>query len=125
MLASLLVEFESNPFKVSIDRNTPIYKTMLCNAVHSSGMDRKLRMAILRSPYSKLALKKLERLIDKDPILKSAVGTTTAIDLVQGGVKANALPEQAWAVVDHRIATQRSASRFYTYDEFVTYHSIQ
>ena len=38
--------------------------------------------------------------------------TTQAIDLVQGGVKANALPlpEEAWAVVNHRIATQRSVT---------------
>ena len=107
MLASLLVEFESNPIKLSIDRDPPIYKTMLCNAVHSSDMDRALRIAILRSPYSKLALKKLERLIEGNTILKSSVGTTQAIDLVQGGVKTNALPEQAWAVVNHRIATQR------------------
>ena len=107
MLASLLVELESNPIKHSIDRDTPIYKTMLCTAVHSSEMDHKLRNAILRSPYSKFALKKLERLIEGNAMLKSSVGTTQAIDLIQGGVKTNALPEQAWAVVNHRIATQR------------------
>jgi len=36
------------------------------------------------------------------------IGTTQAIDLVRGGVKTNALPEEAWAVVNYRIATQRS-----------------
>lgn len=38
--------------------------------------------------------------------------TTQAIDLVQGGVKVNALPEEAWAVVNHRIDTQRSVICF-------------
>ena len=107
MLASLLVEMEANPIKLSIDRDTPIYKTMLCTAVHSKDMDKKLRTTILRSPYSKVALWKLEKLIQSNTMLKSAVGTTQAIDLIQGGVKTNALPEQAWAVVNHRIATQR------------------
>ena len=43
-----------------------------------------------------------------DPFYSAVIGTTQAIDLVQGGVKTNALPEEAWAVVNHRIATQRS-----------------
>jgi Gly-Xaa carboxypeptidase len=44
----------------------------------------------------------------QDPMLKSLIGTTLAIDLINGGVKTNALPERAWAVVNHRIATERS-----------------
>ena len=44
----------------------------------------------------------------RDPIYSALIGTTQAIDLVQGGVKSNALPEEAWAVINHRIATQRS-----------------
>jgi Gly-Xaa carboxypeptidase len=43
-----------------------------------------------------------------DPFYNALIGTTQAIDLVQGGVKSNALPEEAWAVINHRIATQRS-----------------
>ena len=39
---------------------------------------------------------------------RALTGTTQAIDLIGGGVKTNALPEQAWAVVNHRIATERS-----------------
>ena len=43
----------------------------------------------------------------KDKTFKSLIGTTQAIDLIHGGVKTNALPEEAWAVVNNRIATQR------------------
>jgi len=45
----------------------------------------------------------------KDIKVKSLFGTTQAIDLVGGGVKTNALPENAWAVVNHRISTTRYA----------------
>jgi Gly-Xaa carboxypeptidase len=55
-----------------------------------------------------LALQRLEAELTKDINLRALIGTTQAIDLVQGGVKSNALPEEAWAVVNHRIATQRS-----------------
>jgi Gly-Xaa carboxypeptidase len=34
-------------------------------------------------------------------------GTTQAIDIINGGVKANALPELAYATVNHRISTDR------------------
>ncbi|KAF9499578.1 hypothetical protein BDN71DRAFT_1441721 [Pleurotus eryngii] len=40
----------------------------------------------------------------------SLIGTTQAITLTQGGVKSNAIPEQAWAVINHRIATERCVS---------------
>jgi len=48
--------------------------------------------------------------------------TTQAIDLVQGGVKANALPEEAWAVVNHRIATQSSVAAVQQRDTDVLEH---
>lgn len=64
---------------------------------------------IKKSVHSDKALHKLESFISKDINLRSLVGTTQAIDLIGGGVKVNALPETAWAVVNHRIATQRFA----------------
>lgn len=36
------------------------------------------------------------------------IRTTQAIDLIQGGIKSNALPEEAWAVVNHRVAVVSS-----------------
>jgi len=53
-------------------------------------------------------LKAVEDYFFKDLAFRSLTGTTQAIDLVGGGVKTNALPEQAWGVVNHRIATESS-----------------
>ncbi|THU92711.1 hypothetical protein K435DRAFT_840504 [Dendrothele bispora CBS 962.96] len=41
---------------------------------------------------------------------KSMSGTTQAIDVINGGVKSNALPEQAFAVINHRIGIDSSSS---------------
>lgn len=72
-------------------------------------MPTELRKAVKSSAHSQKALKKLEKLIfGESDVYKSVFGTTQAIDLVRGGVKTNALPEQAWAVVNHRIHTLRS-----------------
>ncbi|KAF9037388.1 hypothetical protein BDZ89DRAFT_1011030 [Hymenopellis radicata] len=43
------------------------------------------------------------------PVYRSLSGTSTAIDVIHGGVKSNALPEQAFAVVNHRISTTSNA----------------
>ncbi|KAL5513065.1 hypothetical protein ACEPAH_3463 [Sanghuangporus vaninii] len=110
ILSSLLVAFESHPIKPTIDRSTPIYGMLQCMAAHAPSMDHEFRHTVLRSARSDFALHVLEKLIEKDIALKSFIGTTQAIDLIQGGVKTNALPEQAWAVVNHRIATQSSVA---------------
>lgn len=93
--------------KPTIGRSTPIYGMMQCMAAHAPSMNHKLRQLILKSAESDFALRFLEKAIEKDVVLRSFVSTTQAIDLIHGGVKTNALPEQAWAVINHRIAIQR------------------
>ena len=56
---------------------------------------------------------------------KALVGTTQAVDLIQGGVKTNALPESAWAVVNHRIATDSSVGATQEHDTQLLYHLAQ
>ncbi|KAH9066867.1 hypothetical protein EDB87DRAFT_1573733 [Lactarius vividus] len=110
ILSRLLVEFEANPIKPQLDRDTPIYRTVQCVGQHAKEFPAHLRALIKTSAHSDRALRKLETELIKDPAYKSLIGTTQAIDLIQGGVKTNALPEEAWAVVNHRIATQSSVS---------------
>jgi Gly-Xaa carboxypeptidase len=76
-------------------------------------MDKKLRKAIKMSSHSKVAMKLVEHAIFQNPLYKAMVGTTQAVDLIGGGVKTNALPENAWAVVNHRI----SPTRYFIYPE--------
>jgi Gly-Xaa carboxypeptidase len=64
------------------------YDTLLCTAVHSAEIDRDLKKAILASTKSDKALKAVESMIFKDPLISSLVGTTRAVDIVGGGVKA-------------------------------------
>ncbi|KAH9027920.1 carboxypeptidase S, partial [Lactarius hengduanensis] len=107
ILSRLLVEFEANPIKPQLDRGTPVYGLLQCVGQHAKGFPGHLRTLIKTSIHSDKALRKLEAELIKDQEFKSLIGTTQAIDLIQGGVKTNALPEGAWAVVNHRIATQR------------------
>ncbi|KAI9440733.1 hypothetical protein H4582DRAFT_2074520 [Lactarius indigo] len=108
ILSRLLVEFEANPIKPQLERDTPIYRTVQCVGQHAKEFPAHLRALIKTSAHSDRALRKLEAELIKDETYRSLIGTTQAIDLIQGGVKTNALPEEAWAVVNHRIATQSS-----------------
>jgi Gly-Xaa carboxypeptidase len=108
MLSALLVKYESNPLEVPLARNTPIYRTMQCLAEHAPKLPSKVKTAVKKSVSSDKALKEAEEYFFQDSGFKSLTGTTQAIDLIGGGVKTNALPEQAWAVVNHRIATESS-----------------
>ncbi len=80
---------------------------VLCYGEHGKEVPGLLRWLINQSTWSGLALGLLEQELYKSSAMRSLVGTTQAIDIVRGGVKANALPETAYAVVNHRISVLR------------------
>lgn len=108
LLSKLLVAIEENPFEPQLLRNQAAYETIQC-LVHTAGIPSSLKSDILESQTSDEALARVQKTILADlPAMKYLIQTTQAIDLVQGGVKVNALPEQATAVVNHRIDTASS-----------------
>lgn len=65
---------------------------------------------VKKSLRSDKALKLLEKVVFSGALgkdISSLLGTTQAVDLIEGGVKVNALPERASAVINHRIAIER------------------
>lgn len=84
-----------------------MYWKAQCLAEHTPDLPHKLRKALKKSVHSDKALKEAQKELIKTKSYRALIGTTQAIDLINGGVKTNALPEQAWAVVNHRIATDR------------------
>ena len=92
---------------------------MQCVGQHAKEFSAHLRALIKASAHSDKALRKLEAELIKDKTFKSLMGTTQAIDLIRGGMKTNALPEEAWAVVNNRIATQRFDSKTIPYNHTI------
>jgi Gly-Xaa carboxypeptidase len=115
ILAHLLVKYEQNPVPARLKRGTPLYETVQCLA-HAPGLPHKVKHAIGRSGKSDRALKVVEDALFKDPMLRALAGTTQAVDIVEGGVKSNALPEEAYAVVNHRIDTASSLREVMEHD---------
>jgi len=68
-----------------------------------------LRRLIKNSRNGDSALSRLETELSKlYREYEPNTGTTQAVDIVSGGVKSNALPERAYAIVNHRIADYSS-----------------
>ena len=81
-----------------------MFTTLQCIAEHAQLVPSDLRRIIKKSVDSDKALESLQSFIHKDKDLSGSVATTQAVDLIGGGVKSNALPELAWAVVNRRIS---------------------
>ncbi|KAI0675538.1 carboxypeptidase S [Trametes maxima] len=116
ILSQLLVHYEANPYEARLSRGTPMYWKSQCLAAHAPDLPHKLRKALKKGIKSDKALKEAQTELFKSKAFHALVGTTQAIDLINGGVKTNALPEQAWAVVNHRIATDSSVGAVKEHD---------
>ncbi|KAK7036266.1 carboxypeptidase S [Favolaschia claudopus] len=111
ILAAIIVHLESNAPKPELAVDTPLFEMAQCFAAHGPGMPPDVKRSIRRAARgSAKHLKKAEEYLLQDTMLKALVGTTLAVDIINGGVKSNALPEQAMTVVNHRIATQSSVN---------------
>jgi Gly-Xaa carboxypeptidase len=108
LLASLLVEYENKPITPYLGRTTTTYSTILCLGAYAAYLPKKVKSLIRKSVESERALRKVEEIMFQDDVIRAQAGTTQAVDLIRGGVKVNALPETAEAVINHRIATDRS-----------------
>lgn len=123
ILSALLVQYEKHPTKAQFvsfssyinychlirrqGRDHPFFGTLQCVAEHAKILSPALRRTIKRATHSDKALRQLQPLVLKDFGIESMLKTTQAIDVIQGGIKANALPERAWAVLNHRISVTR------------------
>lgn len=110
MLASALVHLENHPYLPSLTRTTPVYSALLCQAEHGPEMPKRLRELLFGSVTDDTDLGlALTLLLDADDTraIRSSLSTTQAINIVNGGLKVNALPESARAILNHRIDIPR------------------
>lgn len=100
-MSRLIVAIEDNPFEPSISAKSPVLQFLTCLADYAPQFPKDLKKKV-RNPkkWKKLA----NELAAQDPVSKAYVGTSTAVDLISGGVKVNALPEHVEATINHRIA---------------------
>lgn len=110
MLSSMVVAVEENPNEPALVRGGSPYNSTLCAAAYGPEYPAHIReLAFKADQGDDAALDDLrDALLETFPRFEAILRTTQAVDLVQGGVKVNALPEKVSAVVNHRIAEHSS-----------------
>ncbi|KAI0664206.1 carboxypeptidase S [Cubamyces menziesii] len=112
MLSAMLVKMEDNPHPPVLSRQSSAFNATLCAAAYAPEYPADVRRLALAAVHDDAALEALKgALLDRfgaeyDTMLR----TTQAADVIEGGVKVNALPERAWAIVNHRIVEHSSVA---------------
>ncbi|KAL7280785.1 hypothetical protein ACG7TL_005729 [Trametes sanguinea] len=112
MLAALLTTMEDNPHPALLTRHSSAYNATQCAAAYAPSFPAQIRRLAREAERSDVALAMLRDALLEEFGLEYEVllRTTQAIDLVEGGVKVNALPERAAAIVNHRIVQESSVA---------------
>lgn len=116
MLAHAISAIEDHPHVPKLLRDGTPFSTVQCLADFSPSFPEELRKLTRQAGTDDTALEKLRvALLKYSPKIKAMLSTTQAVDLVEGGVKVNALPERASAVVNNRIAEHRQATGIHSF----------
>lgn len=111
VLAQVAVELEKHPFEGVLTPRNPTFHEYQCVAAHLDSLDDEVRRALLDAEKDSNANKKaIKFLQEKSGTSRALIGTTLALDIIQGGIKTNALPEYSELVVNHRVAVESSTN---------------
>ncbi|KAJ7579051.1 hypothetical protein C8J56DRAFT_964720 [Mycena floridula] len=104
ILSSFVTTLEKNPFPFKLSAENPFSTYAQCLAEHTN-LDPKLKKALA---HERTWDKAAQIIASNNPADAARLSNTQAVDLVNGGVKVNALPEQVIAVINHRISIDSS-----------------
>lgn len=108
IMAQLITEIENDAFLPLLTQVNPIMGELFCLAEHSPTLNPDIRRNILKAQVDANANKKVVEYLDANLDTKYLITTSQAIDVVEGGVKSNALPEHVSMLVNSRISVEES-----------------
>ncbi|KAK5074946.1 hypothetical protein LTR64_001151 [Lithohypha guttulata] len=119
VMSELINLIEAHPYQTRLDDANPYLGLLTCGAEHAPDFPSKLRKLLHRRQKSIHSCKaKQDHLAieaaKQGPGTKYLMQTSVAADLIEGGVKVNALPERTTAIINHRINIGEHASDIHT-----------
>ncbi|KAK4689346.1 Gly-Xaa carboxypeptidase, partial [Tremellales sp. Uapishka_1] len=122
-MSLLIAELEGHPHPLTLEKSSPVYGFLTCAANYAADMPKGLKNSVLKAEKGNAkALKSLpEEVIEvgigSDPAgagqgntMRAMLSTTQATDIIEGGIKANALPEFVKTVINHRVDVSSNAA---------------
>lgn len=104
IMGQLVSNIESDQFRPALTTKNPFLSHLQCMAVYDDELSSLVRKVILNADTNKFANKKIVESLSKQLLTKYMLKTSQAIDIIKGGEKNNALPEQVSLAVNHRIS---------------------
>ncbi|KAI8811909.1 hypothetical protein BJ742DRAFT_796017 [Cladochytrium replicatum] len=101
IISRIVTAFEDHPFPITVTKNNALLTSLQCLVENDGKIDPELANALSDIEKNNEPLKQL--LLKGGPEAKYSLTTSQAIDVINGGVKANALPESTFFIVNHRI----------------------
>ncbi|WYZ43272.1 hypothetical protein EsH8_VI_000971 [Colletotrichum jinshuiense] len=106
ILSELVTRIEANPYEPELIPGNPYLGKLQCGAAYAPEFPKKLRK-LLPGDGARVCKKKTDLLAKEaakaGPQVKYLFTTSVATDIIEGGVKINALPERTRVVVNHRV----------------------
>ena len=110
ILSELITKIESSQYPTRLVDSNPYYTQLQCGAAYAPEFPNKLKKLLRHRPSSHTHTCKANKpdhlaleAAKQGPEIKYLMQTSQAVDVISGGIKVNALPERASAVVNHRI----------------------
>ncbi|KAL4865726.1 hypothetical protein BDV12DRAFT_210956 [Aspergillus spectabilis] len=100
IISELVIALEANPYEPVITENSPIHNRLVCQARYSPGSQPAIEQKLKEGDFKGLATE----FANSSPLSRFVVQTSQAVDLIQGGVKINAMPEVVTVTVNYRVA---------------------
>ncbi|KAL6451957.1 CPS1 Carboxypeptidase S [Candida maltosa Xu316] len=108
IMAQLISKIEERDFSPILTNMNPVLGQLYCVAEHSPTIDKSIKHDILKAQIDANANHNVVEYLSKDKETKFLITTSQAIDVIEGGVKSNALPEHVSIVVNSRIAVEET-----------------
>lgn len=119
IMGELAMNIEANPYEPILSAQNPILKFLQCVAtVSGDKMKSSQKKTIFRADFDAFANKLVIDSLSKNELTKYLIKTSQAVDVISGGEKANALPEEVSLLVNHRVAIGTSLKQ--VSDHFVS-----
>ncbi len=105
IMADAILALENEPYSPRLTQYSPFRRVLECNAKYSpEAVPPWLRDALLDSGEEEIARMLSEEMLEEKWLMQ----TSQAVDVINGGRKVNALPEEVQVQINHRIALHES-----------------
>lgn len=99
VMSEFITKVEANLYEPKFYSENPFLGLLECGAAHGQDFPEEWKELISSGDREKLATE----VAGSDLYLKYLLTTSVAVDIIGGGVKANALPERTTALINHRV----------------------